>query len=246
MVHTLPVPSRIEDTSNNLKVSYNDALKHLKALVNLIFNYEELSKKSNLNATIQDLQRSVRLAHDSVKKVDQITSFHTEFFKVQLILLTRDIALKENQLRNYTAEQDRLMVERTRWQDQIQDIRQEQSALDTKISTGLDDRQTYSETQQLLQSAENKLRNVFARNMAVQRSVVNTKKNISTVQSKLNQSRVTYILLRDLGVQMRNIFNFLTQFSEKLNVIPDQELLVLLRPLGELTRLLSRRQPFNG
>lgn len=246
MVHTLPVPSRIEDTSNNLKVSYNDALKHLKALVDLIFNYEELSKKSNLNATIQDLQRSVRLAHDSVKIVDQITSFHTEFFKVQLILLTRDIALKENQLRNYTAEQDRLMVERTRWQDQIQDIRQEQSALDTKISTGLDDRQTYSETQQLLQSAENKLRNVFARNMAVQRSVVNTKKNISTVQSKLNQSRVTYILLRDLGVQMRNIFNFLTQFSEKLNVIPDQELLVLLRPLGELTRLLSRRQPFNG
>lgn len=247
LTHALPVSNRLQGTENDLRSIYTEALKHLKALVDLFINHEEIAQNSRRNITTQDLERFVSSAYDSVVKMDQVTSLHTEFFKSQLISLTRDIALKENKLNNYTTEQDFLKEEQIRWRESVVNIRQEQGILNITSSTkSANYHQPEKSRSQQLFDAENHLRSVSARLLAVQKSMYSTKRSLSMAQARLKQSRTNYIVLRDFGVQIKNVVNILTLFSEKLTLISNQELVVLLRPLGDLLGLLSKRQSLNG
>lgn len=115
----------------SLKFTYNEGLKNLNNLFDLILHYEEKVKSQNV--TTENIQNSIKKALDSVAKMDRVTAFHSELYHLHLLSVTREITIKENKLRNDTAEHDRLTMECATWADKAESLRRDVLDLDAKV-----------------------------------------------------------------------------------------------------------------
>ena len=89
-----------------------------------------------------------------------------------------------------------------------------------------------NERRQLLQVAENNLRDISERQQTSEQSINSVRIGLSSAQSTLNHLRTQFSDLNNMGVQLKTIASFLSHFNAELNVMNDQQqLMVLLRPL---------------
>lgn len=131
VIESQSVADRMSEPTVALKSSYNEGLKNLNSLFNLVLNYEE--KVIGQNATTEDIQKSIKQAGDSIMKMERVTAFHSELYHLHLLSVTREITVKESRLRNETAEQDRLTMEQKEWEGQAENLRREITDLEIQV-----------------------------------------------------------------------------------------------------------------
>lgn len=104
-----------------------------------------------------------------------------------------------------------------------------------------------NESRLLLKNAEEHQQEIGARIKNIEKSINILQLSLLGSRSKQDQIRAMFLVMRDLGAQVRNINSFLTKFYDKLWLIDDQkEVVELLQPLGELISMLSRKPRQNG
>lgn len=91
-----------------------------------------------------------------------------------------------------------------------------------------------NERRQLLQVAENNLREISTRQQATEESIQKTRAILVSSQAILEQLRAQYAILGGLGAQIRNVSTFLFSLNGEIGVIHgQQQLMVLFSPLLE-------------
>ncbi|KAK4016763.1 hypothetical protein OUZ56_031730 [Daphnia magna] len=91
-----------------------------------------------------------------------------------------------------------------------------------------------NERRQLLQVAENNLREISTRQQATEESIQKTRAILVSSQAILEQLRAQYAILGGLGAQIRNVSTFLFSLNGEMGVIHgQQQLMVLFSPLLE-------------
>lgn len=103
-----------------------------------------------------------------------------------------------------------------------------------------------NERKQLLKIAETNLNKIAIRLLDIEQSLNIIQSSLVSARLKQEQIRTMYLVLRDLGAQVRNIGVFLVKFYDKLRLVNDQqEVVKMLQPLGELIQILSRKPRQN-